>query len=109
MWHKKNAHVLDKNLPGGVFDLTMDMKQEEQIIINRRQLERDRRLARLDPTAYCADRCIATGNCDVYEDYFRLSPVEVVAFCRDCILGDGDDPCDIPPQMLEEGLNKLKP
>ena len=35
---------------------------------NVQQLIRDQRLAKKDPQRYCADRCIATGNCDVYED-----------------------------------------
>ena len=104
-WHNKNALVLDQqkyeNLPENV-EIDNDM------ILNR-QLEKDKRLARKDPSAYCADRCIATGNCDVLEDVFQLSPAEVVAFCHDCVLSDGEEPCDIPPQMLEEGFAKLKP
>jgi hypothetical protein len=33
-----------------------------------RQHNKDKKLADKDPQAYCADRCIATGNCEVYED-----------------------------------------
>ena len=29
---------------------------------------KDKRLADNDPERYCADRCIATGNCDIFED-----------------------------------------
>jgi hypothetical protein len=29
---------------------------------------KDQKLAVLDPQKYCADRCITTGNCDIYED-----------------------------------------
>lgn len=29
--------------------------------------QRDTKLARRDPERYCADRCITTGNCDVFE------------------------------------------
>ena len=30
--------------------------------------QKDTKLAKNDPQKYCADRCIATGNCDIYED-----------------------------------------
>ena len=33
-----------------------------------RQYQKDRRMAMKDPAKYCADRCITTGHCDVYED-----------------------------------------
>ena len=33
-----------------------------------RMHQKDKKLAQDDPQRYCADRCIATGNCDVYED-----------------------------------------
>ena len=67
-------------------------EQQEQM----RQVARDRRLAREDPRRYCADRCVATGNCDVYEDVLHLSPEEVLQFCTDCVMADGEEPCDIP-------------
>lgn len=35
---------------------------------NFRQKIKDRRMAQRNPQQYCADRCVATGNCDVYED-----------------------------------------
>ena len=40
----------------------------EDMLLNRRQLLRDEKLARTNPQQYCMDRCIATGYCDVYED-----------------------------------------
>ena len=33
-----------------------------------RQHVKDEKMARNNPEQYCADRCLATGNCDVYED-----------------------------------------
>jgi hypothetical protein len=30
--------------------------------------QKDKRLAEKDPQKYCADRCVATGNCDIYEE-----------------------------------------
>jgi hypothetical protein len=29
---------------------------------------KDKKMAENDPERYCADRCIATGNCDIFED-----------------------------------------
>jgi hypothetical protein len=33
-----------------------------------RMHNKDKKMAEDDPERYCADRCIATGNCDIYED-----------------------------------------
>lgn len=33
-----------------------------------RMHHKDEKLAFENPERYCADRCIATGNCDIYED-----------------------------------------
>lgn len=38
-----------------------------------RQRRKDESLARKDPARYCADRCVSTGNCDVYEDLYVYS------------------------------------
>ena len=35
---------------------------------NFRQHAKDEKMAINNPEQYCADRCLATGNCDVYED-----------------------------------------
>ena len=109
IWHKKNALVLDPQPCANHDGLPENFVELENDMILHRQLERDKRLARKDPSAYCADRCIATGNCDVLEDVFQLSAMEVMAFCHDCVLSDGEEECDIPPDMLEEGFAKLKP
>ena len=62
---------------------------------------RDKRMARNNPAKYCADRCIATGNCEVFEDYFEMGPDEVIKFCNECVLSEDDIPCDIPQSMLD--------
>jgi hypothetical protein len=67
-WMEKNRAAIVQNLnPGsGAVPsesmLTMDDPKEFV------QHARDVRMAKEDPQRYCADRCITTGNCDVYED-----------------------------------------
>ena len=114
-WHNKNDPLLDQHVVPDNFEFGEEMivqdngNNYDHVMILNRQLEKDKRMARNNPSAYCADRCLATGNCDVWEDVFHLSPTEVMAFCHDCVLSDGEEPCDIPPHMLEEGFAKLKP
>ena len=52
---------------------------------------KDIKMAADDPQRYCADRCVSTGNCDVFEDLYSLSPQEVVSFCKDCVLSDEEE------------------
>jgi hypothetical protein len=52
---------------------------------------RDRMLVAKDATAWCADRCLATGHCEVLEDFFKMSTAEVVNFCENCV----DDECTL--------------
>lgn len=33
-----------------------------------RMAQKDKKMAKDDPERYCADRCVSTGNCDVFED-----------------------------------------
>lgn len=33
-----------------------------------RMYAKDKKMAENDPQRYCADRCVATGNCDIFED-----------------------------------------
>ena len=67
--------------------------------INPMQLRRDKKLAEKNPQQYCADRCVATGNCDVYEDIFEMSPTQVMEFCNDCVLAEDED-AECPVDML---------
>ena len=74
--------------------------------LNPMELRRDKALADRDPQQYCADRCVATGNCDVYEDMFSLSPIEVVQFCKECVLPEDDEhECAIPEAMYSDHID----
>lgn len=33
---------------------------------------KDEKMVEDDPMRYCADRCVSTGNCDVFEDMFDM-------------------------------------
>jgi len=73
--------------------------EEESIGISPRQRRKDLELAQTNPEAYCKDRCVAVGECEVFEDFYHLSPEQVMSFCKDCILSDSDEPCDVPEFM----------
>lgn len=51
--------------------------------------------------------CVASSFDSMFS--FDMSPLEVVKFCTDCVLSDGEEPCDIPEGALETGLDKLSP
>ena len=114
--HKKDfeAEWMAKNRDALLHQLNRDEPaaatiQDEQL--NFREKLRDKRMAEKSPQQYCADRCIATGNCDVYEDIFNFSPEEVIEFCNDCVLVDEEDPeheeCEIPDTFYD--IDSLKP
>jgi hypothetical protein len=63
------------------------------------QKRKDQKMLRNSPEKYCADRCLATGNCDILEDFFEMDAKQVVSFCEECVLGDHDE-CAIPETML---------
>lgn len=75
--------------------------EEEELREKFRAMQRDKKLADKDPQRYCADRCIATGNCDVYEDLFELQPADVLEFCTNCVLGGEEEECPIPDSFYE--------
>mmetsp|Transcript_23974 Transcript_23974/g.52482 ORF Transcript_23974/g.52482 Transcript_23974/m.52482 type:complete len:231 (-) Transcript_23974:394-1086(-) len=71
--------------------------------------KRDERMAFLKPQKYCADRCVATGNCDIFEDFYELGPEDVLKFCEECVLFDDDSAttesesgCDVPDAFYEK-------
>lgn len=66
-----------------------------------RQKLKDKKLALRDPQRYCKDRCITTGNCDIYEDFFDFSPQEVIEFCNECVLSEDNETCDIPDAFYD--------
>ena len=66
------------------------------------QMRKDKRMARDDPAKYCADLCVATGHCEVWEDMFEMGPKEVQEFCLGCVLSDEEEPCDVPEKFLDD-------
>lgn len=100
---KKNKAATEPALPsnfdsGNFFGMLNPNSVEQEDSVQKR---RDTRMARNNPEQYCADRCVSTGYCDVYEDMFEMSPAEVLKFCKDCVLSDEEEPCDIPDKMLD--------
>lgn len=65
----------------------------DELSDNKVEMRRDQMLANKDPQKYCADRCVSTGHCDVFEDLFDFSAEEVMAFCTDCVLSEDDEVC----------------
>jgi hypothetical protein len=66
-WMVKNKAAVLQKLNSDDYMLNMD---EEDLRENFRQMQKDKKLASKDPYAYCAERCVTTGNCDVYEDLY---------------------------------------
>jgi len=92
-WMEKNRNAILQRVPN---TLTLDNDKDF------RQEAKDKRLAKSDPQAYCADRCLSTGNCAVYEDFYHMTPEKVMSFCSDCVLSEGEEPCDIPEGFYDE-------
>lgn len=65
-WMEKNKGAVLQSLKDD-YAISID---EDELRQNFRQKMKDNKLAKKDPRAYCADRCITTGNCDVYEDMY---------------------------------------
>jgi hypothetical protein len=126
-WMEKNRAAIVQNLnPGGESTMNMAADDPKEFA----QHARDVRMAQDDPQRYCADRCISTGNCDVYEDLyvpeshpllrlglgrscltlllslrgcsFHMSAQQVIEFCNDCVISDGEEPCSIPEAFYGE-------
>jgi hypothetical protein len=53
---------------------------------------RDQKMASEDPKKYCADRCLATGFCEVLEDFYDMTTSQVQNFCEACA---GSDECEL--------------
>jgi len=69
--HKKEfeAEWMEKNRAAVFHRFEVEMQALENTDENDfRSYQRDKKLAMKDPERYCADRCIATGNCDVFQD-----------------------------------------
>ena len=66
-WMEKNRAAVLSRMESD-FGPIMDGPDETEF----RMHNKDKRMAEEDPERYCADRCIATGNCDIYEDLYVL-------------------------------------
>ena len=53
---------------------------EDQVYSSMRRM-RDEKLAQDDTRAFCLDRCLATGYCDVLEDLLEMTTKQVQRFC----------------------------
>jgi len=95
-WMEKNGNLILKHI-----EETSVYNGDEDDMESFRQHAKDKKMARENPVKYCADRCIATGNCEVYEDIFELSASEVIAFCTDCVLDETKEECDLPGAFEE--------
>jgi hypothetical protein len=91
----KTKSFVDEMLPAN-YEVNEDFETTTDVLHHR-----DVNLAEKSPERYCADRCVATGNCDVFEDMYHLSPKEVMAFCKDCVLSEEEEPCDVPDAMFD--------
>ena len=99
---KHDEAVLDRSVPA-VFEVDEADLLEPTFHL---QEKKDRKLARNNPQKYCADRCLTTGYCDAFEDFFNFSAQEVVQFCKECVLSEDEEPCDIPYDAMDEFLKK---
>lgn len=98
--HEHDEAVLEHKLPTQ-FDVAEDEFFEPTFHIQERK---DRKMARENPQKYCADRCLTTGYCDAFEDFFKFSAAEVIEFCNECVLSEDEEPCDIPYDAMDEFL-----
>jgi hypothetical protein len=64
-WMEKYRGAVLRSLNSGGGKNAVAVDQAE---VDLRQLRKDRKMARNNPAQYCADRCVANGFCDVYED-----------------------------------------
>lgn len=99
-FHERNDPLIEHDLPQGYDADESDLAEP---VLHRQQVK-DRRLARDDPQKYCADRCLSTGYCDAFEDFFEFTPEEVLEFCTDCVLSEDEEPCDIPYEAMDKHL-----
>lgn len=99
---KKNTVILTEHLPDEFELAQFGALDDTGNLIEQRK---DRRLADRNPERYCADRCIATGNCEVFEDFFELSPLQVIQFCEECVLSEDEVPCDVPLAAMDKYID----
>ena len=105
LWRREQAEKAKKgrepSLPNGFDFNSPNDFQPNAGAAQKIQMRKDKRLARDDPMRYCADRCVATGNCQVWEDMFDMAADEVQQFCLGCVLSEEEEPCDVPEKFIE--------
>ena len=104
-WMEKNRGAVLHSLGGGGSasdheNMATTFNERAEAL---REHRKDVKLAANDPQRYCADRCVSTGNCDIFEDFYHLSPEEVLDFCEECVLSEEDGQCDLPDFFYEAG------
>lgn len=62
-WMEKNRGAVMHHMESDFGPMVDDFDQQDF-----RMHQKDEKMAFRDPERYCADRCVATGNCDVFED-----------------------------------------
>jgi hypothetical protein len=67
-WMEKNRQAVA--VKTDVDESSNYLQLDDDDLSNLRQRKKDELLAKNDPQRYCADRCIATGNCDIFEDLY---------------------------------------
>ena len=96
-WMEKNKGAVvsslnDASSSVGMYPSQMMDSDEREAFAEHK---RDERMAFLKPDKYCADRCLATGNCDILEDFYEMGPEDVVKFCEECVLNFNDESFDL--------------
>lgn len=67
-WMEKNRGAVLSSLNADDYSDSNNSVMDTDTQSSFRQELKDRKLAKENPAAYCADRCVTTGNCEVYED-----------------------------------------
>jgi hypothetical protein len=94
------AEYFDMMSPRDILGFSSGVDRTKDTSSPRRR--KDEKMAEDDPMRYCADRCVTTGNCDVFEDMFDMDPTEVITFCKECVLSEEEEPCDVPVNLFED-------
>jgi len=102
-WQENNKKVVEV-VPPHKYEFS-----EDELSNNMVEMRRDRIIADKNPQKYCAERCVSTGHCDVFEDLFDFNAEEVMEFCTNCVLSEEEEACDVPDKFLEDNVQTLMP
>ena len=110
-WMKKNKGAVLSRMSDASSSSTIGQYPSQMMDESDREAfaehKRDERMAFLKPEKYCADRCVATGNCDIFQDFYELGPEDVLKFCEECVLNfdedlDSEGGCDVPDAFYDK-------